>query len=215
MFVVDSREKGKIFNLLEKLKIEYKKATLPIGDYFEDEKNIVIERKTIEDFLGSYVSGHLSEQLTNADNNFDEFYLFISGKFENMFFTPLPPQLKHLTNDSFHKMKLHLLLSFPKLKIVEFPNDSQLLKGVVELFTYEGSKRTTNIVRMKASKEDVFLSQICSVPGIGIEKAKRILAMVKHPYRLYEMDETTLKNIEGIGEVYAKRLKEYFTPIYL
>jgi len=215
MLVVDSREGEKVFRLLERLKIDYKKSSLLVGDYFEDEKEMVVERKTIEDFLGSYVSGHLSEQCTNMENNLEEYYLFISGKFETMFFTPLPPQLKHLTANSYNKMKIHLLRSFPKLRIVEFPNDTQLLKGVLELFTYEGSKRTTNIVRMKASKEDVYLSQICSIPGIGIEKAKRILAVVKCPFNLYQTTEKDLIKIDGIGESYAKKIKEYFQPICL
>ncbi len=210
MLIADNRESQKIFNILDKLKVNYNKEQLAVGDFYENEKNMVVERKTIEDFLGSYVSGHMAQQCMNMEDNFDENYLFISGRIENLFFKPLPPQLKHITADSFHKMKLHLLRSFPKLKIVEFPNDSQLLKGVVELFSYEGTKRTSNIIRRKASKEDVFISQICSVPGIGLERAKHILKAINTPFRLYQTSETDLEKIEGIGKAYAKRLKEYF-----
>lgn len=208
--IVDTREDDKIFRLLEKLKQPYTKQQLPIGDYLEETKNIVVERKTVEDFLGSYVSGHLSEQLTNLESNFDEYYLFISGNFKNLFFQPLPQQLKHITVESYIKMRIHLLRSFKGLRIVEFDNDTQLLKGVVELFTYEGSKKIDRIVRMRSTKEDVNLAMIAVVPGIGIERAKRLLKVVHTPFRLVHMTETDLKNIDGIGDVYAKRIKEYF-----
>ena len=211
MLIVDSREDPKIFKMLKRMKVSFEQTNLLVGDYFENEKNLVVERKTIEDFLGSYISGHIQEQFTNTENNFDECYLFISGRFENLFFNKrLPTQIKHLTSESFNKMKIHLYRSFPKLKIVEFPNDTQLIKGVLELFTYKGSQRTTRIVKMHSSKEDIYLSQICCVPGIGLEKAKRILAEVKTPYKLYELDITALKEIKGIGEVQATKIKEYF-----
>lgn len=209
MLLVDTREPDGIFRSLEKLHIPYQKQTLLVGDYLEDERNLVVERKTVTDFLSSYISNHLIEQLTNMENNYDENYLFISGKFESLFFQQLPTQLKHVTAESYNKMKIHILCSFPKVRIVEFPNDTQLLKGVVELFTYEGNKHLDNILRRKVSKNDVFLSQIACVPGIGLERAKRILA-VYEPKELYNITEEDLKKIDGIGAIYAKKIKEVF-----
>ena len=213
MLAVDNREDPKVFNILEKMGVPHSKEQLLVGDYYDNEKNMIVERKTIEDFLGSYVSGHMVEQCENMEINFDENYLFISGDFKGIFFKPLPPQLKHLKVESFNKMKIHLLKSFPRLRIVEFPNDTQLLKGVVELFSYEGSKRTTNIIRKGITKEDVFLSQVCCVPGIGLEKARRILKATGTLYKLFNTDIKDLEAIEGIGKIHAKRLKEHFTPI--
>lgn len=208
---VDNREDSKIFKILDKMKVTYSKEQLLVGDYYEPDKNMIVERKTIEDFLGSYVSGHMAEQCANMEDNFDENYLFISGEFKNIFFKPLPPQLKHLKTESFHKMKIHLLKSFPKLRIVEFPSDNQLIKGVIELFSYEGNKRLDNIIRRKASKEDIFLSQICCIPGIGLEKAKQILKVFEKPYYLYSSNIKELEEIDGIGKIHANKIKEYFS----
>jgi len=213
MMQVDNREDPKVYKILDKLKVSYLKEQLLVGDYYEPEKNMIVERKTIKDFLGSYVSGHMAEQCENMENNFEENFLFISGDFKSIFFKPLPPQLKHLKAESFGKMKIHLLRSFPKLRIVEFPSDNQLLKGVVELFSYEGNKRTTNIIRRKSSKEDVFLSQICCVPGIGLERAKRILKTIGSTYKLFDASAESLEEIEGIGKIQANRIKEYFSTI--
>ena len=213
MMQVDNREDPKIFKALDRMKVKYSKEQLLVGDYYEPEKgDIIIERKTIEDFLESYISGHMAEQCANMEDNFEENYLFISGEFKSIFFKPLPPQLKHLKTESFHKMKIHLLRSFPKLRIVEFPSDTQLLKGVVELFSYEGNKRLANIIRRKASKEDVFLSQICCIPGIGLERAKRILKTIGSTYKLFDASPKALEEIDGIGKVQANRIKEYFSP---
>jgi len=213
MMQVDNREDPKIFNILDKMKTPYSKEQLLVGDYYEPEKNMIVERKTVEDLLESYVDKRIFSQCENMEANFDENYLFISGEFKSIFFKPLPPQLKHIKTESFYKMLIHLTRSFPKLKIISFSTDAQLLKGVVELFSYEGNKRLANIIRRKASKEDVFLSQICCVPGIGLERAKRILKTIGSTYKLFDASAESLEEIEGIGKIQANRIKEYFSTI--
>ena len=209
--IIDNRENEKVLKILDKLKIPYTREQLPVGDFLDREKGLVVERKTISDFLGSYISNHMSDQCMQMENNFDEYFVFISGCFKDLFFQKgLPDQIKRLTADSYGKMKIHLLRSFSGLRILEFPNDTQLVKAVAELFTYEGSKRIGTLIRLKANKNDIYLNQICSVPGVGIEKAKVILEYVKTPFTLYQTTETELKSLEGIGEIYAKRIKEYF-----
>ena len=214
MMQVDNREDPKIFNILDKMKTPYSKEQLLVGDYYSSDKNIIIERKEITDFLTSYTEGRLPEQCQNMELNFDTFYLFISGKMETIWFNhKLPSHIRNIKEKTYMKMKLHLLRSFPGLKIMEFKSDTKLLEGVVELFSYEGNKRTTNIIRRKASKEDVFLSQICCVPGIGLERAKRILKTIGSTYKLFEASVENLEAIEGIGKIQAIRIKEYFSTI--
>jgi len=208
--IIDNREHEKVLKIAEKLKIPYTREQLAVGDFLDREKGLVVERKTVSDFLGSYISNHLSDQCRQMENNFDEYYVFISGSFKDLFFQKgLPTQIKRLTADSYGKMKIHLLRSFSGLRILEFPNDTQLVKAVAELFTYEGSKRIDTLVRLKANKNDIYLNQICSVPGVGIEKAKKILKFYK-PKELYYATEKELEKIEGIGSKYSKKIKEVF-----
>lgn len=214
MLEVDHREDEKIFKYLEKIKFPFERKQLTLGDYLDSEKNICVERKEALDFLQSYTSGHLQKQLTDIDANYEEGYLFISGAtkqfFESMYFnSSLPTYIKRINRKSYDKMKIHLSKSFSHIKIIEFYNDHDLVDGVIELFTYTGNKRITQVVRLKSSKEDVLLAQICCVPGIGVEKAKKILEKYK-PRDLYQIDETALKNIDGIGPKIAEKIKEVF-----
>ena len=211
---VDNREDPKIYKILDKMKVSYTKEQLLVGDYYEPERNIIIERKEITDFLTSYTEGRLPKQCQNMELNFDTFYLFISGNMQSVWFNhKLPSHIRNIKEKTFMKMKLHLLHTFPGLKIMEFQTDTKLLEAVSELFSYEGNKRTTNIIRRKASKEDVFLSQICCVPGIGLERAKRILKTIGSTYKLFDASAESLEEIEGIGKIQANRIKEYFSTI--
>lgn len=217
MIQIDAREDPKMLKYFEKMfldknkEISFEQKTLIVGDYACPEKgNMIVERKTIEDFIGSYQSGHMASQCGNMEANYSENYLFISGKRDKLFFKKdLPIGIQNCKAFSYMKMKLHLLKSFPQLRIVEFENDSQLAEGVVELFTYEGSKRIDDIVRRVVDKDDILLSQIAVIPGVGIKRAKSIKAKYT-PKELYSVDEKELLGIEGIGKKYAKKIKEIF-----
>ena len=61
------------------------------GDYawvIDGEKKIVIERKSVADFINSVRDGRLETQLTNLEQ-FDEPYLFIHGNFKSLYYVPL------------------------------------------------------------------------------------------------------------------------------
>jgi ERCC4-type nuclease len=73
MLIIDSREASKhkdIINFLKNHNITYQIDTLEVGDFLIQgiEKNLVIERKTLSDFLGSMKDGRLWEQLKALSN---------------------------------------------------------------------------------------------------------------------------------------------------
>jgi len=167
---VDNREDKKILRYLEKEGIDYELTTLKVGDYLSEK--FCVERKTFLDFVESYCNGHLQEQCENMELNFEHYYLFISGRYN--YFQMRSSHYRHLSEHSINKMKLHLLHNYPKLRICEFSNDSQLVKGLKELMTYKGQIRTERIVRRTQTYKDVYLTILCSLPGISTTRAERI-----------------------------------------
>src|SRR3989338_2343698 len=76
MIYVDYREPEKIIELLKKNNA-VKVAKLEVGDYIID--GVVIERKTIVDFLSSLASGKIFEQVERLRQNCQKPYLLIEG----------------------------------------------------------------------------------------------------------------------------------------
>jgi len=210
MIIMDSREDDKLKKYFGEE--EFTVEALPVGDYFLKDKNIIIERKTMADFIGSYITNHLQEQLENAEENFEVHYLFISGHYNYLSLQHTP--YKHITAKSVNKMKIHLLYSFPGLRIVEFDNDKQLIEGVIEMQNYTGSARRKELIRRQQTGEDVHLSVLMSFKGISLRKAKAISGKYNSIHKLISgLEKCQSKADFLVPEVNKSdftRLKAYF-----
>ena len=208
MITIDEREPQKIFNIAKRFDLKHDRATLLVGDFLCEEKGICIERKSFPDYVQSLQSGHLQEQLLNMQDNFSRNYLIISGKHEDCFFDP---NLRKFTVEHW----LGSLASFAvryNVKILQVANDTQLVKLVKKIVdkTDDGKSPQKEIIRRVQSKEDVYLSMLCCVHGISIEKAKAI----KNEYPIFSMFMDALKmdmfSVKGIGEKLLGNLNDAF-----
>lgn len=207
---VDIREPPKIVNLLKKKnRVEFELKALPIGDFVKGD--VVIERKSIEDFATSIRSGHLQKQLLQMEENFERPYLIISGKFESLAFNP------HYRNWGVAQQNgaLAHLTRYRKLKVFQTPNDSQLVDLVTRIMekSFDGKVVTvldTELMRDNISSEDIKLRMFCSVPGIGFEKAQvlrnnaNILLLNKDCSNILKTKD--IVKLDGFGESTAKKV---------
>ena len=153
--------------------------------------------------------------LDNLENNYEKYFLFITNvrddSFKNLYFNKnLPKHISRINEESFNKMIVHIYASYPKVKILKFSNELNFLRAVIEVFSYSGNKRNKQIIRRVQSKEDVYLSMLCCVNGISIEKAKAI----KNEYPIFSMFMDSLKtdmfSVKGIGEKLLSNLNDAF-----
>lgn len=84
MLQIDQREKddsfvGLVLDRCEAEGIEYEFAPLALGDYLWDE-TFCIERKRIDDFEKSMVSGHLDSQVVDIRNQYKHALLLVYGE---------------------------------------------------------------------------------------------------------------------------------------
>ena len=171
MIEIDEREPEKIFNIAKKQGMVYKRKTLLVGDFVERGRSLCIERKSVSDYAQSVMSGHLKQQLMNMEENFRHCYLVISGDFKTLVFNP---HIKFSVNQI-----LGSLVSFSvryNVKIIQAANDTQLVKLVQMLVdkTEDGKIPQQEIIRRTQTQGDIYLSVLCCVPGISINKAKAI-----------------------------------------
>jgi len=210
MITIDEREPQKIFNIAKKFDLEHDRATLLVGDFLCKEKGICIERKNIDtDFLPSLQSGHLNEQLQNMQNNFERNYLIISGDPKSFFFNK---HTKYFTTEHWLGALASLSVRY-NVKILQVANDSQLVKLVKKIVakTDDGKCPQQEIIKRTQSKEDVYLSMLCCVSGISIEKAKAIKS--EYPAIVNLMVALQLKgvfNVKGIGDKLYQNLHDAF-----
>lgn len=210
MIQMDTREDEKLAKYFELEPVE--RTALPVGDYLIPEKNICIERKSFMDFVASYCSGHLQDQCENMEINFETYYLFISGGYNYLALQSSP--FKYISEKSYNKQKMHLLLSFPGLRIIEFSNDKQLIEGVIEMQNYTGTARRKEIIRREQNRDDTYLSILTCFKGMSLRRAKAVAEKYKDIHSL--MDSLKLvetKELFGVKEINKKifeNLRDFF-----
>jgi len=125
---IDDREDGVLINILTNISeqdgFKVKVKRLKTGDYvFQD---VAIERKTINDFIGSILDGRLKSQITRMNEKFKYNYVLVSGlisKRENKEF-----------NDHAILGMLASLLVKSNVNVIMLENDKDLIYFVNRLF---------------------------------------------------------------------------------
>ena len=183
----------------------HEKKHLLVGDFVCPEKSICIERKKVDDFVNSMRCGRLPDQLLNMQSNYQNNYLLISGKFENLYFKP------HYRNFSVEQ-RLGMLASLAvryNVKILQVENDNQLLKLITKIIakTDDGKIVELSLVK-RTSGHNVFLSLLQAIPKISKHRADQI----KQKYPCFEDLFDAVKNdsfeMKGFGKGLKANLRD-------
>ena len=217
MIEIDEREPEKIFNIATKQGMVYERKTLPVGDFVCMEKSLVVERKSIADYANSIFNGRIKSQILNMEKNFKHCYLIISGKQNELYFNP-NFKLKFSVNQM-----LGSLASFSvryNVKVLQVKNDNQLVKLVQMLVdkTEDGKIIEQEIIRRTQTQGDIYLSVLCCIPGISINKGKAIAKKYGNLGKLIRslsfIDDRFSKDdkfkVKGIGPKIASEMRKVF-----
>jgi len=212
MIYVDSREDEKIFRffvkMLEGSTIGFEKKMLEVGDVIDENKSLCIERKTIPDFINSFTSHHLQNQLINMRQNYKKNFLCIIGDFKSLYFQP---HFEKFTVSQKIGMFASLSARFPEVNIVQLPNDSQYVLFIKKLLE---KLEDDKVVEYKVEKfvpkdEDIITAIVCQVPGIGYAHAKEITKKYESlPALQYSLDSGEFE-LDGIGKKRLEALRKY------
>jgi len=198
---LDYREPDKISRLLEKQGIPFVLANLPTGDFVYN--NWVFERKAIADLWGSIISGRIFNQIENMKANFENVVIIISGSNKEAYFS-----MKNF-NENVINGAIASFIVKQQIQVLRVDNDSQLIKMIkliIDKSTEAGVVNTFKIRKM--SDEDVYMSMLCCIPNVGVNKAESVL--MKYKFRdLFNLSIGELKEVEGIGNKIAESIKKY------
>ncbi len=210
--IVDDRERNfELLNKLEKV-FNIKRERLDVGDFIISDR-IVVERKTLEDFLASLLDKRIFEQIEKLKASYEKPILIIEGSTD--------------LNDLFNLRDIHpnairgLLISIivdHNIPII-FVKDEEEFVNLLEILARreqikENRKPKVKIVKKIKTIKDAQELLISSIPGINTQLAVNLLLYFKRPKEIANASIEELKKVPLIGEEKAKKIFEVFNTTY-
>jgi len=196
---VDMRESLLIVDELKKRGCKLDVKVLPVGDFVAS-NDVVIERKTNEDFVKSIIDGRLFQQLVAMRETYARPVLIIEG------------ERRHVSGIGASSL-------FGALASVI--SDFQ-----VSIFMSSGAEETSQIVFHIARREQIDKKKevqirsgkkprsmadtqkyiVSGLPGVSNVLAGRLLNELSTIANIFNANEVELKRVQGIGDKLAKRI---------
>ena len=200
----DYREKGSgVIKELIEMNVELKLEALPNADYILSSR-VGVEFKTVEDFVQSIIDGRLLQQIKNLKNNFERPLLVIEG-IEDIY------SVRNVHANAIRGMLAAITVSYgvPILYTKNFKDTAQLFNIIAKREQEETGKDFS----LHPEKKNLSIKEqqeyiISSLPGVGSGLAKPLLKYFKSVKNVINAEQKELKEVEGIGEKKAEKIKE-------
>lgn len=203
IIIADNREKSSgVPDLLVDNNIDVKMEQLLVGDYII-ENEIIIERKTCEDFVQSIINGHLFNQCARLRK---------TGKLPLIIVEGNPYKTNHnIKPEAIKGALLAVSLSW-QIPVIRSSGKEDTVRLIIM-----ASKQQINppsFIRLTGKKPKKMQKQqhyfVQSMPGVGTELAHRLLVHFGTIEKIVLSDIISLQKLEGIGKVKAAKLYEFF-----
>jgi len=203
--IVDIREKNSLIPselIANGLEVEFRH--LEVGDYIV--KNVIIERKTVSDFISSMINKRLFEQLESM-KNVQKKILIIEGIEEQ----ELYHEKSGINENAIRGFILTILLTYntPIIFTKNYEDSAKFLKVLAK--KQENEKEFgINAKRKSRDVNEQIQFIIEGFPGIGPKSAKKLLKEFKNIKNIINASEEDLKKILGKkSEIFKIIDKEY------
>lgn len=201
--IADDREQKSevIRSLLEIENIAVRIQRLAIGDYQVDSR-VIVERKTLKDFALSIIDGRLFKQMIRLANSTLMGVLILEG-------TVNAASEPGVTREAMQGalITISLILGLPVLRAKDSAETAKLLVFMsrqINHLSNDGIKRHGYRPKSKR-KRQLFMLQ--GLPGIGYERAVRLLDTFGSVEGVISASSEELQVVEGIGKKIADKIK--------
>lgn len=188
--IIDNREKNSLVasELVHRgYQIEFK--NIDVGDYLIG--NVVIERKTISDFISSMLNKRLLKQLMNMQE-LNEKLLIIEGIEEHELYS----DESGINPNAIRGMMLSIILKY-KVPIIITKDYNDTAK-FIDVLARKQEKETSLFARKKASNVKEQMQYILEgFPGIGPKTAKKLLKEFKTLKNVFNAPQEELEKVIG------------------
>jgi len=208
MIVVDSREsKSMVVNLLDKVGANYRIDTIEVGDYIVGD--IAIERKEINDYVGSLTSGRLHNQLYNLSFNYPVSVLLIEGYIDEVLMYRKIKKQTYISSlaGAISKRAPDGARGVINMVMVSTPYDTALFLKYLD--EKQDSIRKPVIAKKKGiGSEEFAISILSSLPNVSEVRARRLLEHFGSVQCVMNASIDELMEVKGIGESTAKEIHD-------
>jgi len=201
--IADDRErKSEVIQSLMMMKgITVQIKRLSIGDYWADNR-LVFERKTLKDFAASLIDGRLFNQMIRLANSKSKGILILEGTGKDLADTGISREAMQGA-----LVTVSLILGIPVLRSKEPHETTKLIVFAtrqIRSIVKSGFQRHGYPPKNKKNRQLYILQ---GLPGIGREKAMRLLDTFGSVENVIIASSEALKSVEGIGQKIADKIK--------
>jgi len=210
--IIDDRERNvKLLNKLEEV-FNIKRERLDVGDFVISDR-IIIERKTLEDFLASLLDKRIFEQIEKLKASYERPLIIVEGStdIEDLF------NLRDIHPNAIRGLLLTIMVDY-NIPIIFVKNEEEfvnLLEILARREQLKNNKRPlVKIVKKTKTVKEAQETLISSIPGINVQLASNLLLYFKNPKNIANASVSELKKVPLIGEEKAKKIFEVFNKDY-
>jgi len=203
MIFADSREPDRIVEMLKSMGVEVQRKRLSVADYLITYSSyaIAVERKDADDYVNSIADGRLFDQLYRLTRLYELSFICVIGNVD----------FYRMRRDAFIGSIVSIALksrgSVVPLWVKDEKDFCLVLKSLNRQVEGGRIKATPRIVK-KASIDDS-VAMLMAIPGVGVEKAKKLLERFGSVFRVVNATIPELMRVEGIGEKQARRIYDF------
>ncbi len=205
---VDTRENAEFVNRLRHRGALVEVKQLDIGDYIVS-SDVALERKTIDDFVKSIFDGRLFKQLVNMSAKYQRPILIIQGD---------KKELSGISESAFYGALASVVSDF-RVPVFFASDERELIEIVFHIARREQIEKKRD-VRVREGRKPLTLSEtqryiVSGIPGVSAILADRLLEKMTTIEKLFGAGEGELRDVEGIGDVMASRIRQLSIAKYV
>lgn len=209
---VDQREQAStiIKVLSEYNDVDVHMKQLEVGDFVIG-PDVVIERKSVEDFLSSMLDGRLLSQLLNMSQSYARPLLLLEGKPEELFVT------RNIHENAIIGMLSAIALTY-RIPILFTKDPKDTARYVYQMAKREQISKDKEI-RLRMGRKGLTMEEqqqfiVESLPSVGPSLAKSLLEHFGSIQKIANASLDELKEVEKIGPKKAQTILNVLTETY-
>ena len=208
LIFIDTREANSgILEYFWQYDCDVQKKMLLFGDFIASDR-VIIEKKTVQDFVKSITDKRLFQQIKSMKDNFEKPLLIIEGE-ENLYGI-LQPNIIRGTLAA-----IAIDMSVPIIWTKDLADTAGIVYWIARREQLQENR--TNVLRNKKTPDTTEEKQeylVSSLPDISIVRAKALLKYFKSPKNIFNAEEKELKEVKGIGKGIAEKIKKVLESEY-
>jgi len=190
--------------------IETRLETLAVGDYVLSDR-VVVERKTVADFLDTLTGGDRSlfEQLGDAIRNYSRPVVVVEG--EDLY------GQRNVHPKAIHGALASLAVDFGA-SVMQTAGEAETA-DLLEVIATREQQREDREVSVHGEKQSKTLTEqqeytVASIAEVGPVTARALLSELGSVEAVMTADQESLEEVEGVGPVTAERIREVVASSY-